>query len=189
MDTDHELCETVREYSRESWLHARHNETQRSAVSGAIIAISAAVVGFITRHELTQADLPLTLFLMFLGMFGAAFCAKHYERFSLHMEIIRESQAYLDPLLPGEPLDNIFTRQGRAQTPGPLAARRAAEPLLDPAAPDDRNAGPVAVDLYQRQPARRHYPLGTGYLFAGRPLGSLLPVAKQWGGGIERQRR
>lgn len=109
MDTQHELCETVREYSRESWLHARHNETQRSAVSGAIIAISAAVVGFITRHELTQADLPLTLFLMFLGLFGAAFCAKHYERFSLHMEIIRESQAYLDRLLPGEPLDNIFT--------------------------------------------------------------------------------
>lgn len=110
MDTQHELCETVREYGRESWLHARHNETQRSAVSGAVIAISAAVVGFITSHELNQNDLPLTLFLMFLGLFGAAFCAKHYERFSLHMEIIRESQVYLDRLLPGEPLEDIFAK-------------------------------------------------------------------------------
>lgn len=108
MDVEHELGETVREYGRESWRQARHHEVQRSTVSGAIIAISAAVIGFITSHELTQADLPLTLFLMFIGLFGAAFCAKHYERYSLHMAIIKESQDYVDRLLPGEPLQNIF---------------------------------------------------------------------------------
>lgn len=114
LDAEKELCETVREFCRESWREARHHEVQRSTVSGAIIAISAAVTGFITSHATTPSDLPLTLFLTIIGLFGAAFCAKHYERFQLHMEVIKEAQAYLDRLLPGEPLQNIFdTAQAR----------------------------------------------------------------------------
>jgi hypothetical protein len=75
----------------------------------AVVAISAAVIGVVTFDKAiaAPADLPLTLFLVVLGAFGAGFSSKHYERFELHMERARQYRDALDSLLPGSPLNEL----------------------------------------------------------------------------------
>lgn len=58
-----------------------HYETQWSTVSNLLVIVAAAILAFVTfDQKLTLADLPLTLLLSFMGIFGAGFCAKIYER-------------------------------------------------------------------------------------------------------------
>jgi hypothetical protein len=79
----------------------RHHETQRTAVTNLVLAVSAGVLGLITFDKaINTADLPLTIFLIFLGSFGAVFCARHYERFDLHMARARWYRDAADQLLP-----------------------------------------------------------------------------------------
>jgi hypothetical protein len=93
---------------QEHCTQGRHHETQRSTVAGALIAISGAVVGLVTFDRgISSIDLPLTLFLFLLGAFGAVFSAKHYERFSLHMERARRYRDELDGLLQDSPLKRL----------------------------------------------------------------------------------
>lgn len=91
---------------QEHCTQGRHHETQRSTVISAVIAIAAALIGIITfdRAIAAPADLPPAFLLVVLGIFGAAFTMKHYERFSLHMERARRYRDALDLLLPGQPL-------------------------------------------------------------------------------------
>ncbi|MER8389405.1 hypothetical protein NKH14_28620 [Mesorhizobium sp. M1380] len=93
---------------QEHCTQGRHHETQRSTVATALIAIAAASIGFITLDRgLTRIDMPLTLFMVGVGVFGAAFSAKHYERFSLHMERGRAYRDELDSLLKGAPIKRL----------------------------------------------------------------------------------
>lgn len=86
----------------------RHHETQRSTVATALIAIAGASMGFVTLDRgLTRIDMPLTVFIVAVGMFGAAFSAKHYERFSMHMERARAYRDELDSLLAGAPIKRL----------------------------------------------------------------------------------
>ena len=87
---------------QEHCTQGRHHETQRSTVISTLLAISAAVIGVITldRNIVYPADLPLSVTLIFIGVFGAGFSMKHYERFSLHMERARRYRDALDALLP-----------------------------------------------------------------------------------------
>lgn len=90
---------------QEHCTQGRHHEIQRSTVISSVIAVAAAVLGLVTFDKgITRVDLPLTLFLVVLGVFGAGFSMKHYERFSLHMERARRYRDALDALLPGQPL-------------------------------------------------------------------------------------
>jgi hypothetical protein len=58
-----------------------HYETQWSTVSNLLVIVAAAILAFVTfDQKLTLADLPLTLLLSFMGIFGAGFCAKIHER-------------------------------------------------------------------------------------------------------------
>lgn len=67
-------------YSENS-IQARHHETQRAAVASTFIGISGAVIAFMTSDKtLSPLDLPPALLLVLLGMFGAVFSAKQYER-------------------------------------------------------------------------------------------------------------
>ena len=66
-----------------------------------IIVVSAGVIGVITLDgELNSSDLPLSVFLILLGFFGAAFTAKHYERYRMHDARLKEIRDKLDRLLP-----------------------------------------------------------------------------------------
>ncbi len=83
----------------------RHHEVQRSTVTSAIIAIDAIIIGIITFDKaINWIDAPLLILLMFLGIFGATFTAKHFERISLHSERARQLKKELDELFAGNTL-------------------------------------------------------------------------------------
>src|SRR5437868_4603714 len=88
----------------ENVTEGRHHETQRATVTNLVIAIAAAVLGLVTYDKaITHLDLPLTIFLVFLGVFGAAFSSKYYERFRLHMKRAKKYRNALDKLLSNQP--------------------------------------------------------------------------------------
>jgi hypothetical protein len=65
--------------------HSRHHENLRATMTNLIIFAATGLLGLITfDQKLTFGDLPLALFLAILGIFGALFSAKHYERLRLH---------------------------------------------------------------------------------------------------------
>lgn len=77
----------------------RHHETQRSTVTSSILAIDTIIIGLITFDKcINGSDVPLTILVTALGIFGAAFTLKHYERYSLHMQRARLYRNKLDEL-------------------------------------------------------------------------------------------
>jgi hypothetical protein len=90
---------------QENYTQGRHHETQRSAVSSAMIAIATGIIGLVTfDRRLSFTDLPLTLLLTVLGLFGLGFSLKQYERWRLHMERAKKYRNKLDELLADHPL-------------------------------------------------------------------------------------
>lgn len=99
----------------ENCTQARHHEVQRSAVASAFIAVAGAIIGIVTFDRgLTRLDLPLTLFLIMLGAFGAVFSAKQYERTQLHTRRARGYRDAYDALLFGSPLKCIKREADKA---------------------------------------------------------------------------
>lgn len=87
----------------EHCIHGRQHETQRSTVTSILLSISAALVALVALDDsINKSDIPVGVFLIGIGIFGAIFCAKLYERFRLHMahvKIYREKLEKLDPEL------------------------------------------------------------------------------------------
>lgn len=63
----------------------RHHETQRASVTNFIIVVAGGLVAFIANKDVTKDKWPLAAFLIIVGLFGALFSAKQYERFRFHM--------------------------------------------------------------------------------------------------------
>ena len=82
---------------QEHCVQGRHHETQRSTVTSILLSISAAILALVSLDkEITRADIPMGLLLIVIGLFGALFCAKHYERFRIHMKRARNYRDALD---------------------------------------------------------------------------------------------
>jgi hypothetical protein len=96
------LCE-------ENYTQVRHHETQRSVVVGVILAVAVAAIGLITfDHAIAgPTDIPPALLLIVIGIFGAGFSMKHYERLRLHAERARRYRNALDRLFPGRPIKEL----------------------------------------------------------------------------------
>jgi lysylphosphatidylglycerol synthetase-like protein (DUF2156 family) len=95
---------------QEHCTQGRHHETQRATVTNLIIAVAAGVLALLTFDKaINKFDLPLTVFLFMLGLFGAAFSTKHYERWSLHMQRARSYRNKLDALM----FDNLINELKR----------------------------------------------------------------------------
>jgi hypothetical protein len=93
---------------QEHYTQGRHHELQRSAVASTIVAIAAGITAVVTADEQVDvSDVPLTLTLVAIGLFGAGFSAKHYERFKLHMARAKAHRDALDALLEGRPLGDL----------------------------------------------------------------------------------
>lgn len=87
---------------QENTLQGRHHEQLRSAVTGFFTALAAGVLSVITVDRcVDRADIPLSLFLVTTGAFGALFSAKQYERFNAHMERARVYRNELEQHIPG----------------------------------------------------------------------------------------
>lgn len=89
---------------QEHCTQGRHHEEQRASVTNLIIALSAAMTGLLTFKELSHAMWPLAAMIVLLGLFGALFSLKHYERFRFHMKCAGEYRNALEQLLPASNL-------------------------------------------------------------------------------------
>jgi len=68
-------------------IQTRHTESQRTTITNFIIVMSAAIIGFFTTKDINQNSLPLAIFLVILGVYGAIFCLKLYERWHLQFKL------------------------------------------------------------------------------------------------------
>jgi hypothetical protein len=74
----------------------------RASVTNIVLIIAGAVltsIGF--SKGITFEDWPLTAFLIFVGLFGAVFVIKHYERYCSHMQRARQYRNRLEQLIAG----------------------------------------------------------------------------------------
>ncbi len=79
----------------------RHHESMRATVTNVFLTITAGVTGVIALDsEMNALDVPLTLFITLLGVFGAVNAAKNYERIQMHTERARSYRDALEELLP-----------------------------------------------------------------------------------------
>ncbi len=85
---------------QENTTQGRHHESQRETVTNLIITITGVLLALVALDDkLNQADLPLAIFVTLLGLWGAVFSLKHYERYLLHMSRARQYRNALDALL------------------------------------------------------------------------------------------
>ena len=111
MDQEAALLDILWKNCQEHWLQGRHHEIQRSSVTNVLIAISSAIIGLVTFDKtIVISDLPLTIFLIILGVFGAVFSAKHYERFSFHISRARKYREEINKLFPDTPLRELIDK-------------------------------------------------------------------------------
>jgi hypothetical protein len=71
---------------RENRKQARHHETLRATGSTLITAGAAALLAALTQQKVGNADLPLAIFIMIIGVFGIIFSWKEYELVRLHVD-------------------------------------------------------------------------------------------------------
>lgn len=87
MDKAELYLKLFQEYASE----ARHHEQQRATVTGFFSALAAGVLTVVGIDEtLSVSDIPVSLFLVVIGLFGCVFSAKQYERFFVCMERARQ---------------------------------------------------------------------------------------------------
>ena len=76
-----DLAEVMWRLYAENTTQGRHHETMRASVTSIVLLIAGAVltvIGFSKGIYFEHS--PVTTFLIFVGLFGALFVAKHYER-------------------------------------------------------------------------------------------------------------
>jgi uncharacterized membrane protein YidH (DUF202 family) len=84
---------------QEHCTQGRHHEVQRGTVSSFIIIVAGGVLAFMANREVPRGKWSLAVFLIIVGLFGALFSAKQYERFSRHMGIASKYRRELEELL------------------------------------------------------------------------------------------
>ncbi|HEY9748366.1 MAG TPA: hypothetical protein V6C63_06800 [Allocoleopsis sp.] len=87
------LCE-------QRWAEVKQAEDQRSALSNIILLIASAIVGIFTQKGLDSNNLPLSLLLIFLGIYGAIGSRKYRERIHYSLSILKLYRDRLNELYP-----------------------------------------------------------------------------------------
>lgn len=88
-------------FYKEHSLWSRHQEAQRSTVGNLIITISAILISVITYDKtVDMSDLPSVFLIILLGVFGALFSYKYYERFIFHDNRIEQYKLRIEKLFP-----------------------------------------------------------------------------------------
>jgi hypothetical protein len=80
-----------------------HHQQQRSTIAHIVLVLSGAIVGLVTfDQEICGPDVIVGIFLVGLGLFGAAWSAKQHERYAYYL---RRARGYRDALAAALPLD------------------------------------------------------------------------------------
>jgi hypothetical protein len=75
-----------------------HHQQQRSTIANIVLVLSGEIVGLVTFDE----EICAGIFLLGLGLFGAAWSAKQHERYAYYL---RRARGYRDALAAALPLD------------------------------------------------------------------------------------
>jgi hypothetical protein len=108
-DNDANLREALWKMFEWETAQFRHHENERSAVASAVTGISAAMVAIVTFDDsiAAPADIPTALLLVALGVFGAIFSMKQYERSQFHYQRLQNVRGELESLLSDCPLQQL----------------------------------------------------------------------------------
>jgi len=68
------------------------------------------------NKSIDMTDLPLTIFLIVIGVFGAVLSMKHYERFARHQTLAGAYRAALDQEVPEAQILGIRSKAERCHT-------------------------------------------------------------------------
>ena len=67
-----ETADTVWKLYQEHCMWERHHESQRASITTILVAVAAAIFSVVAHDKaIAKSDLPLTLFLIMQGLFGA----------------------------------------------------------------------------------------------------------------------
>lgn len=101
MDDEKGIKDTIMCMFNEHTTHGRHHESQRSIVSSLIITLASALIALIGfDRNITADDLPQAIAITSLGLFGALFTLKEYERAVFHMDRARLYRNKLEKIFP-----------------------------------------------------------------------------------------
>lgn len=93
---------------------ARHHESQRTQGASLVIGISAGLIAMVSLDgQVNLSDLPSSILLIALGLFGMIFTQKHYERTRLHLYRSYEYYHALDNLLADIDLNDLRERANK----------------------------------------------------------------------------
>ena len=85
--------------SEMSW--AKQAEDQRTTIANIILVVASIIIGIIPKSGgLGKDTLPVSIFLIALGLYGALVSQKLYERFRFHYGRARHHRRKLNELLP-----------------------------------------------------------------------------------------
>lgn len=93
---------------QEHCTQGRHHESQRSTVTSILLSVSAGGLALVSLDkQVTTGDIPIGLLLIGIGIFGAVFSAKLYERFRMHMKRARQYRDALEATIPDSDLKKL----------------------------------------------------------------------------------
>lgn len=87
---------------QEHLIQGRHHESQRTNLGSLLVAVSAGILAFVANKDVTLDKMPLIIFLIFIGIFGALFAAKLTERARFHLDIAAKYRERLDDFIDTE---------------------------------------------------------------------------------------
>jgi uncharacterized membrane protein YidH (DUF202 family) len=87
---------------QEHTTQGRHHEVQRANVTNFIIIVAGGILAFVANKDVTRDKWSLAIFLIVVGLFGALFSAKQYERFRFHMVAAGKYRHKLEDILKGD---------------------------------------------------------------------------------------
>jgi hypothetical protein len=81
--------EAIRAYWKEHREQLRQCETQRSTLTNLLLVITAALSALIVQQRFSPHVMPLCVFVVLAGLYGAVAVSKYYERASYHLSQAR----------------------------------------------------------------------------------------------------
>lgn len=103
--------ELLIEFCKQSWADAKQSEDQRATLTNIILTVASAVIALIVQKGLTKDTIPLSIFLIVLGIYGGIASEKLYERHQMHIE---RGRAYRDEICELRPNAPIQTARNQA---------------------------------------------------------------------------
>jgi hypothetical protein len=80
---------SVLAYWSEHRSQLRQSESQRAVLTNYVLAIAAAVSGFVVQQHFRTQTLPLSVLIVLTGLYGALASAKYHERANYHLSQAR----------------------------------------------------------------------------------------------------